>query len=374
MTKTNLPSIDRYEHHLDITGRWCLRSAEHGQGGSCATFNPITGWSAPYPETTGYLIPTLLKLHHHFNDERYRYTAYELGEWLLNIQSDDGSWHGGLHPAKKAVGSVFNSGQILKGLAALYRDSADQRWIDAASRGAGWLANQVDQNGLWPAGDYQSSQTPSYYTHVAWPILEIWKLTNEDHLLQAAERYLNKMLTRIKENGAVSHWGFKDEGPAFTHTIAYTIRGFQESARLIGDYKRFAEPMETALEVIYTKSELTNGRLPGSFNENWKATDAAVCLTGNAQLAICLLIMEAEKPDLRLVNSAAKLVDFVANVQRQSTPIRGINGAVAGSYPLWGKYMFGRYPNWAAKYFCDALMMMQTRLDVEQTKLYRNNE
>ena len=361
-----VPSIARYQHHLDITGRWCQLSAEKGLGGSCAYFSPLLGWFKPYPETTGYLIPTLLNLHKHFGCLKYQQTAYELGNWLSNIQNKNGSWNGGLHPAKNSGGSVFNTGQILKGMAALYRDSKDQRWLDIGSHGAQWLAAKVDQNGLWPAGDYKASQTPSYYTHVAWPMLEIWQVNREPGIRKAAERYLDKMLTRIRDNGVVSHWGFKDDGPAFTHTIAYTIRGFQESARLVDDYDRYGVPMETALEVIYRKSELSNGRLAGSFDENWDAIGNFVCLTGNAQLAICLLLMEAQKPDLRLVNAAAKLVDFVAKVQRQTTPLTGVNGAVAGSYPLWGKYMIGRYPNWAAKYFCDSLLLIQHRIKAEQ--------
>lgn len=368
MSEPLLPSIARYQHHLDITGRWCQRSVEKGYGGSCAHYSPFLGWSKPYPETTGYLIPTLLKLHRHFDCQAYHQTAYDLGQWLLNIQNKNGSWHGGLHPAVKPEGSVFNTGQILKGMAALYQDSNDQRWLEAGSRGANWLANEVDQKGLWPAGDYKASETPSYYTHVAWPLLEIWRLNHESHLQHAAERHLDKVLTRIKDNGVVSRWGFTDAGAAFTHTIAYTIRGFQEAARLLDDYDRYAAPMEPALEVIYSKSELCNGRLAGSFDESWATTGDFVCLTGNAQLAICLLIMEKQKPDLRLVNAATKLVDFVAKVQRQSTPLMAVNGAVAGSYPLWGKYMIGRYPNWAAKYFCDALLLVQQRINAEQIK------
>lgn len=367
MSTAPLPSVIRYRHHIDITGRWCLRSAERGRGGSCAHFSPLMGWSKPYPETTGYLIPTLIKLAHHSGDSAYRKCAVELGGWLLDIQHGDGSWHGGLHPAKNAGGSVFNTGQILKGMAALYRESKDDHWLQAGSRGAEWLADSLGENGLWPAGDYQSTATPSYYSQVAWPMLEIWKLSGEPGLRAAAERHLDAVLNRTKENGVVAHWGFRDRGSAFTHTIAYTIRGFQEAARLIEDYERYGAPMEPALDVIYRKTGLTHGRLPGSFDENWNATGSYVCLTGNAQLAINLLLLEKQKPDLRLVDAAAKLVDFVGKVQCQNTPVPGMNGAVAGSWPLWGKYMFMRYPNWAAKYFCDALLLLSARLEAEQS-------
>jgi len=32
-------------------------------------------------------------------------------------------------------------------------------------------------------------------------------------------------------------------------------------------------------------------------------------------------------------------------------------GAVAGSFPLFGGYMRAGYPNWATKYFLDALLL-----------------
>jgi len=34
-----------------------------------------------------------------------------------------------------------------------------------------------------------------------------------------------------------------------------------------------------------------------------------------------------------------------------------VRGAIAGSYPLWGRYLRWRYPNWAAKFFLDALLL-----------------
>ena len=363
MTDNTLPSIERYENHLRETGEWCLRSVQHGKGGSCAHYSPLLGWSKPYPETSGYLIPTLIKLADHLKDERYRAAAVQVGEWLLSIQSTEGHWHGGLHPNTNTDGSVFNTGQILKGMAALFRDTQDERWREAGARGASWLAAGVGENGLWPPGDYQSEATPSYYSHVAWPMLEMVSITDDKVVRDAACRYLDTIKTRIKDNGVVSHWGFKENGPAFTHTIAYTIRGFQESARLIDDFERYHAPMIPALETLYGKTERSGGKLPGSFDENWQATGDYVCLTGNAQLAICFLLLESHETDLRLVNAASKLNDYVASAQRNSMPLGGVKGGVAGSKPLWGKYMIARYPNWAAKYFCDSLLLNMARLN-----------
>jgi hypothetical protein len=40
-----------------------------------------------------------------------------------------------------------------------------------------------------------------------------------------------------------------------------------------------------------------------------------------------------------------------------------LRGAVAGSSPIFGRYMAFRYPNWAAKFFMDALMFRNDRLE-----------
>ena len=43
-------------------------------------------------------------------------------------------------------------------------------------------------------------------------------------------------------------------------------------------------------------------------------------------------------------------------------PNPGINGGIPGSFPIWGKYITNTIPNWAAKYFIDALMAKQRAL------------
>ena len=34
-----------------------------------------------------------------------------------------------------------------------------------------------------------------------------------------------------------------------------------------------------------------------------------------------------------------------------------VRGAIAGSAPIWGDYSRFEFPNWAAKFYADALMM-----------------
>ena len=363
-------TVRRYESHLAATADWLLRSVARGRGGSCAHFSPLLGWSRPYPETTGYLIPTLLRLHERLRDRDLQGTAIRLGRWLLSIQLDDGAWQSGLFPSRRRPrASVFNTGQILKGLAALHRVTGERVWLDAARRAADWLARGVSQHGDWGGGDYRAPQTPSYYTHVAWPMLEVWSLSGDDAVRRAAERVLRFVLARRRRDGWFEGWSFKESWPACTHTIAYTLRGLLESARLVDNWTAYGEPAVPALERLARHAELTGGRLAGAYAEGWKGVTSYSCLTGNVQLALCLLVREERDRDLRLVNAAAKLTDYVCSRQRLGHALSAIRGAVAGSSPPWGSYMTLRYPNWAAKYHCDALMMLNDRVRQERERL-----
>jgi hypothetical protein len=357
-----LPTLERYALHLRATTAWMLRSIEAGGGGSCAYFSPVTGWSRPYPETTGYLIPTLLELERALPGADAGEAALRAGRWLLEVQRPDGAWNGGVHPPRQARASVFNTGQILKGMMALYRATGDARWLRAADRGARWLAAGAADDGLWGGGDYRARETPSYYTHVLWPMLEVWSETGDGAVRDAARRGLETILARRTPAGEFRGWAFKEGQPAVTHTIAYTLRGILECGRLLGEWERCLGAAIPALEVLVRRGELRGGHLPGAFHEGWKADRRYVCLTGNAQVAICLLQWEAHAPDLRLVSAAARMVDVVCAAQRLRSPVPGVRGAVGGSAPLWGPYMRMRYPNWAAKYLCDALLRLSDRV------------
>jgi hypothetical protein len=358
-----------HERHLAATAAWVIESIEHGDGGSCAYFSLLGGWSRPYPETTGYLIPTLLTLSRvlpGFDGER---RAAELGSWLLSLQNPAGWWRGGLHPPKADAGpSVFNTAQILQGLVALHDLSGEKRWLEAAARACRWLAVGVDESGLWPQKDYRATETPSYYTYAAWPMLEVSARVGDDSTRDAARGVLDAILARRQPNGAFGGWGFSEGEAAFTHTIAYTLQGLIGSARVLDDWDAYGQPAEAGLLALTERAELANGRLAGRLDGDWTPAARFVCLTGNAQIALCLLDWDERQPDPRLVSAAESLVDAICATQHLGAPLTGLRGAVGGSAPIWGRYMMLRYPNWAAKYQCDALIRLISRLDAVQTR------
>lgn len=356
------PIIAGYQRHLLLCVNWLFASM-HRDGGSRAHFSPA-GWSRQYPETTGYIAATLINCAGRLDlDDHTADAATRMIEWLLSIQSAEGWWHGGLHPPAKGAGpSVFNTGQILNGLMAAARSDLciGTRAGEAAAKAAHWLAGGIGANGEWTGGHYRGHQ-PDYYSFVTWPMLDFAEWSSDSRVRAQAEKAVDRILANRLPNGALRYWSFDPGKAAFTHTICYTIQGLQESARLLAR-DDVHEAVAPALERLRRSAELSNGALPGAFDLEWKADRSFECLTGSAQLAICLLLENQRRPDLRLVNAAAKLVDRVCALQRTG-PGPALRGAVAGSRPLWGPYMRLRYPNWAVKFHADALMMLMDAAD-----------
>lgn len=343
--------IDSYKISLDKAIKW-LKSSERDTGGSAANYSYLMGWTKAYPETTGYIIKTLLDYHKRFNDKESFLMAFRYGEWLLSIQNIDGSWNGGMHPNNKPQQSIFNTGQIIIGLVALCEVSDDMIWKDSLHRAATWLAYNVNDQGLWENGHYNDFN-PTYYTRVAWPMLLANEVLKEDSISTSALKVLDKMSSRALSNGSFEYWGFNKNQPAFTHTIAYTLRGFIESSLLIQDWDRYAKLTEPAIDKLYRLSELNRGGLPGYLDNDWRIKGNFSCLTGNAQVAYCFFLIYNQQSDLRLVNAGTKLLEY--NISKQSR-----SGAIAGSSPIHGKYMSMRYPNWAAKFHADAILKLDS--------------
>src|SRR5260221_5951217 len=109
------PLVSAPEHAL----AW-IRACELPSGGIRMHY----GHHRPYPEVTGYWIPTLLS----YGERQY---AARLAQWLVAVQNADGSFSGH-NPADGVY--VFDTGQILRGLLATMDMMPEAR--DAALRAA----------------------------------------------------------------------------------------------------------------------------------------------------------------------------------------------------------------------------------------------
>ena len=138
--------------HLDAAMLW-LRDAQAAvPGGVAARYDLARGWQPAYPETSGYIIGTLLHHADATGQPGAVARARAIGDWLLGIQDPTGFVAGGLVGDDGAAGSrpsVFNTGQVVFGLVALAQHTGDERYADGARRACTWLLGEQDPSGAW---------------------------------------------------------------------------------------------------------------------------------------------------------------------------------------------------------------------------------
>ncbi|MFP6614356.1 MAG: prenyltransferase/squalene oxidase repeat-containing protein [Pirellulales bacterium] len=343
---------------------WLCRSQDiTGGGGSAAFYSPLLGWAAAYPETSGYIVPTLWRGGDFLDNPRYGERALKMARWLLSLQSDDGWFPGGiLKRTAKRSPSIFNTGQIIFGLVEAARRTDDQAFTIAANRAARWLVTQQDSDGRWTAHAYTAGHSPSYYAHVCWPMLECWRACGDDEIRDAAVRALRAILKDRKADGTFANWGFGKGKRAFTHTIAYTLQGIIESATILNAWHPFGHAAAETCIKLMRRYEIKH-RLAGGYDGRWRGNYRYTCLTGHCQLASTWLRVYEHDGDPRMLNVATKALLEVCRHQRLNSQRQNIHGAIAGSAPLHGAYMRFRYPNWAAKFFVDAMIDTDAHLN-----------
>ncbi|MDP9263905.1 MAG: glycoside hydrolase family 127 protein [Acidobacteriota bacterium] len=340
------------EEHLAGALAWLRRAqAQTSAGGSPAYYGLLTGWAAAYPETSGYLIPTLFAASA-YADRNLRDQAIAMADWLISLQMPEGGFPAGLARSNAAPApSVFNSGQILLGMMAAYRETGDRRYLVAGTAAGRWLSKIQSADGSWRQHTYRN-QLHSYKTRVAWALLELYKETGEERFHNAARKNLDWALSCQQPNGWFRYAPFWGER-AFTHTVSYVLEGLLSAGQILNESSYLAA-VDRALESIVPLVR-EDGWLPGSFDSNWRPTWYC-CLTGNAQLAGVMLRRFAETGDPRYEGGGRKLLSFVKSTQDLDATDPDLRGAIGGSYPVWGRYLNLCYPNWAAKFFCDSLL------------------
>ena len=180
-------------------------------------------------------------------------------------------------------------------------------------------------------------------------------IAGDAQLKEVAIRNLEWALAQQSPSGWFANNAFTPDRKPFTHTIAYAIRGFLECGLLLGS-QRYVDAAVKAARAL-ANAQRGDGWLAGTYGENWIAGASYCCLTGVAQMSInwTRIAGQAGAADLR--HNARSAIDFLKGRQRLDDPDPAIRGAIAGSAPIWGRYSMFEFPNWAAKFFADALMM-----------------
>ena len=271
----------------------------------------------PYPEVTGYLIPSLLEAGAADLAEAY-------GRWLLTIQRPDGSFA----DPDGSEGFAFDTGQIVRGLLALAPKNAG--CAEAARRAVEWLIRMSSSAGrlpvpsapdAWSMGS-RGSIPEAVHLYCLPPIAAAARLFDESRW----SRFVARSLDWYLANTAVSDFARPNQ---LTHLFGYV----QEALVDLGAHDA-ALPGIRAL----ARAQSDNGAVPAYHDAAW------VCAPGQFQAAICF-----EKTGDR---------------ERARRAVAFMNGFVNGSGGFFGSFGVGAeyFPNeeisWTAKFQLDALRLL----------------
>jgi hypothetical protein len=355
------PRPDPREHLAGAIDWLCraqdVRDGRSDAGGVAAGWSFEDGWLPSYPETTGYIIETFLAASRVLVRPELSARAVRMIDWELSIQHADGAFPG--HFGE--VGSrpvIFNTGQIMHGLNTGFEQLGRQDCLAAAVRAGRWLCAQQEVDGSWLR--FEHNDVPHVYnTRGTWALAKTGRLAGEGSLLEGARCNLDWALARQRANGWYDSNAFTTGAAPFTHTIAYAIRGFLESGLLLGD-ARYVDSAVRAADAV-ARTQRADGWIPGTLDGDWQARAAYCCLTGVAQMCICWSRIRDElgRPDLQ--DNIDRGLALLASTQRLDDAAPEVRGGIAGSLPIWGRYSMFEFPNWAAKFYADALMLQMAQ-------------
>ncbi len=350
----------RYEHQVHLQGAidWlcCAQDVRDGlsdAGGVSAGWSFEDGWLPSYPETTGYIIETFIAAAAVLEQPELIERAVRMVDWELSIQLADGAFPGHFGEAGSQP-VIFNTGQIMHGMVAGYTQLGRDDCLEAAVRAGHWLRKQQDDDGCWRR--FEHNNVPHVYnTRGTWALLATGLLAGDTELVASAKRNLEWALSQQTASGWFASNAFIPERSPFTHTIAYAIRGFLESGVLL-DEDRYLQAAVSAARAM-ANVQRQDGWLAGTYKDGWIAGVSYCCLTGLAQMSLnWTRLAQITGEDSFRVRARAGL-DYLKTTQKLAASNTAVRGGIAGSSPIWGDYSRFEYPNWAAKFFSDALMM-----------------
>jgi hypothetical protein len=355
MSRRELVSKDQLSSwHFDAVIAWIMLATQMGDGGISKGYDLLRHkWHPAYPETTGYTIPSLLNAALSRDRADLQELGLNLAQYLLRCSTPEG---GVVHWKYKAVPIVFDTGQVMFGWLAAYDHTKNPVYLDQAQRAGDWLISIQDASGAWIKNQHLGV-TKVIDTRVAWVLLELCRRTGNLDYQDAAVRNLNWALLQQDSDGWFKQCSFKPTEDPFTHTLVYTAEGLYESGLILGEDRYIDAGRKTGDALLSLLSPA--GMLFSTFQPGWKSSSRSCCLTGNAQAANLWLRLYENNGGQHYFDAAVQALIFLAGTQTRNPISPHIKGAIAGSYPITGKYERLKYPNWAAKFFLDALLSFE---------------
>lgn len=339
---------------IDAALDWIARAQDNSasqDGGVARDFSLLRGWATSYPETTGYIVPTVLAQAERPGGDGWRDRGRRMLNWLAAIQFENGGIQGGKIDAAKNVPVTFNTGQVLLGFSAGVR--VFDEFHDAMHGAAMFLRDSLDDDGCWRKHPtpFAAAGEKAYETHVSWGLFEAERLAPGLGYADAGLRQLDWALTKQRPNGWVADCCLNMAKEPLTHTLGYFLRGVVEAHRFSGEHRYLEAARKTGDALLALQRP--DGALAGRWDADWRPRVDWVCLTGVSQIAESWFYLHEATGERDYLEGALKANAFVRRTMHLDGPAE-TRGGVKGSFPVDGGYGEFEFLNWAAKFTIDA--------------------
>lgn len=334
------------ETHARAAISWLVTSANAvGGNGFSHSFHLARGWLPAYPETSGYILPSLWLAAHRYGVIGAEEVISKVWKWLIKSQHECGSF-GDLNGEPQ----VFDTGQILIGANFMLRQKIPGA-REVIEHAGGWLVSQQSDDGSFVMHAY-NNMPHSYYSRVGAALFDAGQLLDSKKLLCAGMQNLEWTLRQQNADGWFGHMSFA-EHPPYSHTIIYTLEGLLAGYRLSAN-QRMLDAVLLCASKLLGAIRTHGGLIRSQYREEFVPVDEEICVTGLCQWsALCFRLTrlgfsEFESEATRSLTAAKRL--------QTNSQFKEVNGALPGSSPFGGRYMRYAFPNWGAKFFLDALL------------------
>src|SRR5690606_37177991 len=154
------PADPDHRPHLQEAVDWICRAQDTTPDdgiarGYSVLYSPYfrsRGWQPSYPETTGYLIPTLLEAARELGRPELSDRALRAARWEIAIQLPTDAVQGGVIGEGRTP-AIFNTGQVMFGWLAAFEQSGEGQYADALRRAGHFLVGAMDSSGQFRQGE-----------------------------------------------------------------------------------------------------------------------------------------------------------------------------------------------------------------------------
>jgi len=352
--------------HVHSAVQWIFRAQDaFGTGGVARSYSLAhnsffqrRGWIACYPETTGYIIPTVFDYARVAGSEDAFERAVKMADWECAVQLSNGAVQGGT-VEQVASPAIFNTGQVIFGWVRAFAETRKEKYLAAAVKAGDFLLREQDEDGAWRKNlsihVARTSETYTYNTRTAWALTCLSEAANDAAYRAGAVKNIEFTLRRQLPNGWFKDNCIFDATQPLVHTIAYCIRGIMEVGSALGE-DRYVKAARKAADALIERQH-SDGGLSGRFDAQWRPTVNYSCLTGVAQMAVIWGRLFQITGDAKYLKAMKEANHYLKRLQVWQPKSPDIHGGMCGSFPIHGRY--GKYEilSWAVKFFIDSLLL-----------------